>query len=205
MPMPNPSLPTYMPRGTSPRQPRRIAALRGAASISGASSISPVGRYLVRSGAGTVSVAAGRHKEAFCTMSNVEGARQVKILAVVAFITAALAMPVEAGSGRSMTTANLNLRTGAGVDHMRITTLPLGTEVSIDRCQPGWCLVEALGVRGWASARYLATTGIVEPYRPPVVRAPPAAVFDFVVPRNYHDFGYSDQHRPNRDLHEMGP
>lgn len=166
--------------------------------------MSLAGHYLVRSSVGPSRLFAGRQEEAFCTMSNVEGASQVKILAVVAFITVALAMPVEAGSGRSMTTANLNLRTGAGVDHMRITTLPRGTEVSIDRCRPGWCLVEALGVRGWASARYLATTGIVEPYRPPVVRAPPAAVFDFVVPRNYHDFGYSDQHRPNRDFHEMG-
>jgi uncharacterized protein YraI len=115
-----------------------------------------------------------------------------------------LATPAAAETYRSATTGNVNLRAGPGIDHERLATLSRGTEVFIDHCRQGWCLVDSLGVVGWVSAKYLGGTGVVEPYYPPVVRAPPVATFDFVVPRNYHDFGYAHEHKPSRDLHGLG-
>jgi uncharacterized protein YraI len=123
----------------------------------------------------------------------------------LAFLVAAiLAMPATAQTYRSATTGNVNLRSGPGVDHERVATLPRGTEVFVDDCRQGWCLVESLGVVGWVSASHLGGTGVVERYDPPVVRAPPVATFDFVVPRDDHDLGYSHQHKPSRDLHGRG-
>jgi uncharacterized protein YraI len=120
-------------------------------------------------------------------------------------MAASLAMPAAADTYRSVTTGNVNLRAGAGVGYERIMTLPRGTEVLIDVCRDGWCLVDSLGVSGWVSSRYLFGNAVlVEPDRPPVVRPPPIATFDFVVPRDYHDLGYSNQHRPSRDLHGIG-
>jgi len=124
----------------------------------------------------------------------------MRILALA--VAVMLAMPAAAETYRSVTTGDVNLRAGAGVSYERITTLPRGTEVLVDVCQRGWCLVDTLGVSGWVSSRYLFRGGVVvETYRPPVVRAPPVAVFD---PRDYHEFGYSSQHRPGRDLHGRG-
>jgi len=130
-----------------------------------------------------------------------------KVGAVVASVAVALLTTAVAAADRTMTAANVNLRAGAGVAHARITTLPRGTEVSVDECRAGWCRVETFDVSGWVSARYLvgvggAGTGVVEPYDPPLVRAPPVAVFDFVVPRNAHELGYSRVHKPNRSFHE---
>jgi len=134
---------------------------------------------------------------------NDKEAELMRIPALV--ITVMLAMPAAADTYRSVTTGNVNLRAGAGGAYERITTLPRGTEVSVDVCQRGWCLVDSLGVSGWVSSRYLFRGGVaVETYRPPVVHAPPVATFDFVVPRDYHDFGYSRQHMPGRDLHGRG-
>lgn len=120
--------------------------------------------------------------------------------------TAILGLVVQANadSYRAVTTGNVNLRAGAGVDHERIATLPRGTAVVVDSCQRGWCLVDSLGLTGWVSVRYIANSGVVERYVPSVVHAPPVATFDFVVPRDYHEFGYSQYHKPNRDLHGRG-
>jgi uncharacterized protein YraI len=119
-------------------------------------------------------------------------------------VAVVMAMPAAADSYRSLTTGNVNLRAGGGVGYERITTLPRGTEVLVDVCRMGWCLVETHGVSGWVSARYLFTAGVVEPSRPPAARAPPVAVFDLVVPRDYHDLGNARHHRPSRDLHGRG-
>ena len=126
----------------------------------------------------------------------------MRILALA--VAMSLATPAAADTYRSVTTGNVNLRAGAGVGYERITTLPRGTEVLVDVCRKGWCLVDSLGVSGWVSARHLFRTLVDEPYRPPAVRAPPVATFDFVVPRDYHEFGYSRQHEPSRDLHGRG-
>lgn len=130
-----------------------------------------------------------------------------KVRAAVASIAVALMATAAAAGDRTMTAADVNLRTGVGVGHERITTLQRGTEVSIEECRDGWCRVAALDVSGWVSARYLVAvgvggTGVVEPYDPPIVRAPPVTTFDFVVPRDAHALGNSHHHRPNRSFHE---
>jgi len=129
------------------------------------------------------------------------------IRAGVAFATVALLAQTAAAAGPTMTTANVNLRAGAGVGHARIATLQRGTEVSIDHCRDEWCLVETRGISGWIALRYVVgvgggATGIVERYDPPVVRAPPVATFDFVVPRTAHEIGNSHHHRPRRNFHD---
>jgi uncharacterized protein YraI len=122
--------------------------------------------------------------------------------AFVAGATLALAATGVAGADRLTTTGNVNLRAGAGVNHARITTLPVGTAVLLDHCRQGWCLVESLGLSGWVSARFLSGADVVERYYPPVVQTPPVAKLEPVVPRNYHDLGLSHHHRPTRNFHE---
>jgi uncharacterized protein YraI len=131
----------------------------------------------------------------------------IGIRAAVASITVALLATAAAAGDRTMTAADVNLRTGGGVEHERITTLQRGTEVAIEECRDGWCRVAALDVSGWVSARYLVAavgggTGVVEPYDPPIVRAPPVEAFDIVGPRDAHELGYSRHHRLNRSFHE---
>lgn len=54
------------------------------------------------------------------------------------------------------TTANLNLRTGAGTSHGIILTIPKGTKVAITGAKKsGWCPVKYAGASGWVSAAYL--------------------------------------------------
>ena len=128
-----------------------------------------------------------------------------RINALVACLTLAFANPIPATAFQSVTTGNVNLRTGAGVAHTRIATVPLGTMVHVERCGQGWCLVETLGLTGWMSASYLAAigtgTGVVQRYNPETVPSPPVAKFDFVVPRTYHELGNARYHKLNRNFH----
>jgi len=127
------------------------------------------------------------------------------LVGTLGVVVAASAIEAAADTSLSVTTANVNLRSGAGANHARIATLPVGTQVMVDRCRQGWCLVESIGLSGWLSARYLIRIESLPSVNRPVVRAPPVATFDFVVPRahDFHDLGYSRQHGPNRDLHGM--
>jgi uncharacterized protein YraI len=52
--------------------------------------------------------------------------------------------------------ANVNVRSGPGVDYSVVDTLSEGETVDIDRCVTwGWCYVLKRGPDGWVSARYL--------------------------------------------------
>ncbi len=86
------------------------------------------------------------------------------------------------------TTANVNMRTGPGVGHTRITVIPKRRAVVVEHCTQTlrWCLVRWRGNRGWVSARYLRFD------RPRVrtVLPPPYLLFDF----QYRDRTWRKRH-----------
>ena len=126
-----------------------------------------------------------------------------RALVLSGFLSAGVLLSGGAKSDTKVTTANLNLRSGAGVEYARITTLPRGKLVQVEACRNNWCRISVQGLTGWASSRYLVEPGLVEPFRPTVVVAPPPVKFEPFVPRNYHDLGHSHQHEPNRNFHEL--
>ena len=127
---------------------------------------------------------------------------RIRSFALLAGFVMALGFPLAAHAYASVTTGAVNLRGGAGVNHVRITTLPRGTAVWVNYCRKNWCLVRAHGLNGWVSARYLSGVGAVRRYRPPAVYVPPAIGFGFVVPRDFHDYGHGRHHKPSRKFHK---
>jgi uncharacterized protein YraI len=120
-------------------------------------------------------------------------------------LTAVLVLPLAAQASELVTTGAVNIRAGAGVDQKRIATLPPGASMSVDYCREGWCRGEALGFRGWVSARYLSVESEpqIETYVPPVITAPkaPAVKFPFVMPdRGFHDYGIGRAHKFERPI-----
>jgi len=117
----------------------------------------------------------------------------------------ALSLPAAADAYRAETTAAVNMRAGGGTDHARIATLPAGTPVWVEYCREGWCAVNARGVEGWVSGRYIggSPAPTVRPYRPTVIETPPAPPPLQIYPRRpgYHDYGYGRYHQPNRQFH----
>jgi len=121
----------------------------------------------------------------------------------VLILSAMLAAPSAAALADTVTTtAAVNLRAGASTDHVVVETLARGTIVSVEACRVGWCLVRSGALTGWVADNYLSSPGAIERYNPPDVVAPPVVKFQAVVPRPYHQFGYGDQHKPNRNFHE---
>ncbi len=59
-----------------------------------------------------------------------------------------------AGQSR-LTTVNLNLRTGPGVNYPIILTLPRGTAVTVPSVQNGWAKVDYQGAVGYVCTVYL--------------------------------------------------
>jgi len=75
--------------------------------------------------------------------------------AMAAFLTttmAALAVPAVAKSA-------VNVRTGPGVNFVRVDTLHRGERVNVTQCQNGWCYVQKSGPNGWVSGNYLTRVG----------------------------------------------
>ena len=129
----------------------------------------------------------------------------VPVPAFVLGLTIVLALPVAAHASELVTTGAVNIRAGAGVDQERIATLPPGASMSVDYCREGWCLGDALGLRGWVSARYLSGGAgpQIDSYAPPVITAPsvPAVKFPFVMPdRGFHDYGLGRAHKFQRTI-----
>lgn len=101
-----------------------------------------------------------------------------------------------------VTTANVNLRSGAGVEHSRIVTLPQGRLVRVRTCRNDWCRISVEDLTGWISIRYLTAPGSIEPYYPQTVVPPPPVKIRPAVPRNYHELGSPRLHEPRRKFQE---
>jgi uncharacterized protein YraI len=120
----------------------------------------------------------------------------------VALALVAFGVPAAAHAYQATTISPVNVRAGAGKNFTRLSTLPLGASVWVDFCESGWCAINAGGVTGWVSARYLAGAGGgATAYRPPSLYKPaiPTYVPPLVVPRkDYHYYGYGKQHKFQR-------
>jgi len=68
-----------------------------------------------------------------------------------------LLAPLLAHAADGFVTTNVNLRAGPDSSYPRITTIPIGTQISIQGCTDGWewCDVIAFGNRGWIAGNYL--------------------------------------------------
>ncbi|PYE89286.1 SH3 domain-containing protein [Phyllobacterium leguminum] len=64
------------------------------------------------------------------------------------------------------TVGSLNVRTGPGPGYPRVATLPGGYAVDIRACSGAWCRVNAAGITGWTSARYLSVGSAPTPVAP---------------------------------------
>ncbi|MCA0431844.1 MAG: SH3 domain-containing protein [Proteobacteria bacterium] len=104
--------------------------------------------------------------------------------ALVGTSAAAMAYPAYA-------TTDLNVRSGPGTGYRVIGTLYDGARINVRFCQGSWCAINGPGLRGWASASYLATAQVRRP--PLVVR--PQIFLDF--PRHHHR-KWDDRHKPRR-------
>jgi Bacterial SH3 domain len=60
--------------------------------------------------------------------------------------------------------ANLNVRSGPGIQYRVIAVIPDGVAVNASDCQGGWCHVDYRGHIGWASSAYLTGAVAAAPY-----------------------------------------
>lgn len=88
---------------------------------------------------------------------------------------AALFLLPAAQAAPGVATANVNVRSGPGSSYSVITAIPEGTRVDVQRCEDGYCYVEARRVSGWVYSRYLSADGR------PVNPANPGLSFGFTI------------------------
>ncbi len=74
-----------------------------------------------------------------------------------AALAAAVLAPGIAAAATGYVTTNLNVRAGPSTQYPAVSVFPAGAAVDVIGCTsgPGWCDVQAGGVRGWVSASYL--------------------------------------------------
>lgn len=121
-----------------------------------------------------------------------------KLLASLAALSAACALPAVASAAPAQVTANVNLRTGPSTQYYPILVLPAGVRVEVYGCLAGytWCDVSWGGNRGWISSRYLSTFYYGPSYRPRPARPVPSVTFSF---------GYWDNHYVGRPWYRDRP
>jgi uncharacterized protein YraI len=61
----------------------------------------------------------------------------------------------------AISTADLNVRSGPGVQYPVIGVIAANTSATVADCMPGstWCMVDSGGLHGWADSAYLAQNG----------------------------------------------
>jgi uncharacterized protein YraI len=65
-------------------------------------------------------------------------------------------------------TDNLNLRSGPGISYGVIGAMPAGSDIRVLRCGPSWCRVAFNDTTGYASRKFISSSG-------PIYAASPAA------------------------------
>jgi uncharacterized protein YraI len=101
---------------------------------------------------------------------------KLRLLATAALgLGMAFAIPAVAEAYTSYTTGAVNFRSGPGVGYASYGSLPAGTAVNVQYCQPGWCRASSFLGTGWVSSSYLSS-GAVYPrvYPRPDYRPYPA-------------------------------
>lgn len=80
-----------------------------------------------------------------------------KRISLAGFLAALMltGLSVSAFASTATVATNVNVRSGPGVDFVKVATLPAGYRVDMGQCRGSWCQVHAGGVYGWVSARYL--------------------------------------------------
>ena len=78
-----------------------------------------------------------------------------KILGPLIFASV-IAVPALAFAVPATVTANVNVRSGPGVNYGRLSALPAGIRVDAGPCSGGWCQINN---RGWVSARFVSFGG----------------------------------------------
>ena len=87
-----------------------------------------------------------------------------RLLAVVlaaVFLASTLAygqVPAAPASRTLYTTAALVLHATPSATGTRVTSLPVGTKLTIGKCVSGWCQVLDAGKHGYVAERYLSAT-----------------------------------------------
>ncbi|WP_099865397.1 SH3 domain-containing protein [Pararhizobium haloflavum] len=118
--------------------------------------------------------------------------------AAAAALAAALFAPSIASAATGYVTTNLNVRAGPSTQYPAVTVFPVGSRVDVIGCTsgPGWCDVQAGGVRGWVSASYLDLS-----YQSRRVRAP-SYIGRVGIPTVTFSIGsYWDNHYRGRDFY----
>lgn len=79
------------------------------------------------------------------------------VIAAAAALAALIAAPGLASAATGFVTTDLNVRAGPGTQYPVVSVFGGGSQVDVIGCTsgPGWCDVQAAGIRGWVSANYL--------------------------------------------------
>ena len=117
-------------------------------------------------------------------------------------LVAGMLLPTSALAANSITTGNVNMRTGPSTAYSVIVTIPRNARVTVYGCVRAfrWCDVRWAGWRGWVSSRYLAARGYYG--RPAHVWGPvigvPIIVFRFDDYNDRHYRGKKWYKKPRR-------
>lgn len=77
----------------------------------------------------------------------------------VSALVSAILLPTYAFAAPAIVTSNVNVRSGPGVNYMRLATLPAGIRVDAGPCRGTWCQIRVGRNIGWVASRLLNFRG----------------------------------------------